>query len=163
MALQGASRVVIFEPMPGNIEKIRRMIGLNPSLPISLEEAAVSDSTGEAVFNLMPEETMGKLEKSTFQQSESAQQQVKVRTIALDDLAGNQLPEPDFIKIDVEGAEEFVLKGALNLLRRKKPMLMIEVHSPEIGKRCLVLLRAIYPNVTVMETGKNPEEGTPMI
>jgi FkbM family methyltransferase len=163
MALQGASKVVIFEPMPGNIEKIRKMIGLNPSLPISLEEAAVSDSSGEAVFNLMPEETMGKLEKSAFQERDQAQQQLTVRTVTLDDLVRRGMPEPDFIKIDVEGAEEFVLGGAVELLQRKKPLLMIEVHSPEIGKRCLDILRPIYPNITVMETGNQPEHGAPVI
>jgi len=73
------------------------------------------------------------------------------------------LAEPDFIKIDVEGAEEFVLRGAENLLQKKKPLLMIEVHSPGIGKRCLAILEKYYSSVSVFETGKSPTEGTPEI
>jgi FkbM family methyltransferase len=163
MALQGASEVIVFEPMPDNVEKIKRLISLNPSLPIRLQEAAVSDSTGEAVFNLMPEETMGKLEKSSFQQAEQSGRKLTVRSVALDDLVRTGVPEPDFIKIDVEGAEEFVLKGARGILEKKKPLLMIEVHSPEIGKRCLEILNQFYTDITVMETGNKPENGTPVI
>ncbi len=162
MALQGASKVYIFEPMPVNAEKIQQLISLNPSLPLQLVRAAVGDTNGTAVFKLMPEETMGKLEASSFQETERDTKQIEVKCISLDVLQ-HHYQLPDFIKIDVEGAEEFVIKGAMDLLKKKKPTLMIEVHSPEIGKRCLNLLRTIYNNITVFETGKSPEEGTPDI
>jgi hypothetical protein len=71
--------------------------------------------------------------------------------------------EPDFIKIDVEGAEEFVLKGALEMLQRKRPFLMIEVHSPEIGQRCLAIIGSLYSHIRVLETGLSPDKGTPEI
>ena len=35
------------------------------------------------------------------------------------------------MKIDVEGAEGDVLKGSDNLINRKKPAFIIELHSPE--------------------------------
>ena len=63
----------------------------------------------------------------------------------------------------MEGAEEFVLRGAENLLQKKKPLLMIEVHSPEIGKRCMPILEKYYSSVLVFETGRSPIEGTPEI
>ena len=160
MAIKGAKEVFVFEPMPANAEKIKKLIALNPSLPVRLKEYAVSDSNGTAVFKLMPEETMGKLEASSFQQSDEALTELKVNCITLDELVKTGVPEPDFIKIDVEGAEEFVLKGGLELLQRKKPFLMIEVHSPEIGKRCMEILSKIYSNITVLETGLSPDKGT---
>jgi FkbM family methyltransferase len=163
MALKGAVNVFVFEPMPANAEKIDKLINLNPSLPIHLQKLAVSDYTGKAVFKLMTEETMGKLEASSFQKDEKEVTQLTVNCVTLDDLTKNNLPEPDFIKIDVEGAEEFVLKGGIQLLEKKKPLLMIEVHSPEIGKRCLQILSGIYTNITVLETGLSPDKGTPEI
>jgi FkbM family methyltransferase len=162
MALKGASKVYVFEPMPVNAEKIKQLVSLNPSLPIELVQAAVSDTSGTAVFKLMPEETMGKLGTSSFQETEKDMQQIEVQCISLDALNG-KYELPDFMKIDVEGAEEFVLKGGMQLLKEKKPVLMIEVHSPEIGKRCLQMLRTMYSSITVFETGKSPEEGTPEI
>ena len=163
MALKGASNVFVFEPMPGNIEKIKKLIALNPSLPITLKEYAVSDNNGQAVFKLMPEETMGKLATSSFQKEDEAVTSLTVDCITLDELISKGTPEPDFIKIDVEGAEEFVLKGANELLQRKKPFLMIEVHSPAIGERCVQLLKEQYKNITVLETGLTPDQGTPEI
>ena len=35
----------------------------------------------------------------------------------------------DFLKIDVEGAEGFVLDGATNVLNRDKPVLLLELHE----------------------------------
>ena len=39
------------------------------------------------------------------------------------------MPEPDYIKIDVEGAEAKVLEGARNLLFRRHPTLFLEMHQ----------------------------------
>jgi FkbM family methyltransferase len=162
MALKGAKEVYVFEPMPANAEKITKLIELNPSLPIHLKQYAVSDANGEATFKLMAEETMGKLENSSFQKEESALKSLTVQTITLNLLVESGVPAPDFIKIDVEGAEEFVLKGASTILT-KKPFLMIEIHSPAIGRRCLDVLKQYYQNINVLETGKAPDNSAPEI
>jgi FkbM family methyltransferase len=52
------------------------------------------------------------------------------KTIRLDDLN----PMPDFIKIDVEGFELYVLQGAIETIRKYKPWLLIEVF-PDCLKR----------------------------
>lgn len=162
MALHGAGEVIIFEPMPVNVEKIKNLISLNPTLPLTLIEKAVSNHTGKTVFNIMLEDTMGKLEESPFQADAQALHQLEVETDKLDHIVLNY-PEPDLIKIDVEGAEELVLKGGLELLKRKKPVLLIEVHSPEIGERCYPLLKDIYSSIYVFETGKEPGDDDPQI
>jgi FkbM family methyltransferase len=163
MALKGASEVFVFEPMPVNATMIEHLIELNASLPIRLKKMAVSDTCGKAVFKLMPDDTMGKLEISTFQQEEQELNQLAVQCITLDEMVKNGIPEPDFIKIDVEGSEEFVLKGAVELLKNKRPYLMIEIHSPEIGKRCMEILKNYYSKIIVFETGLAPDKGTPEI
>jgi FkbM family methyltransferase len=163
MALHGASEVFVFEPMPQNAEKIRQLIALNPNLPILLKEYAVSENEGKAVFKIMQEETMGKLEASRFQNHESSINEFIVQCVSIDGLISEGMPVPDFIKIDVEGAEELVLKGAIKLLHSKRPLLMIEIHSSEIGKRCLAILENLYSNIKVFETGLHPNEGAPEI
>lgn len=163
MAIKGAKEVFVFEPMPANAEKIKKLIELNPLLHIRLKEYAVSNTNEQAVFKLMPEETMGKLESSSFQSADQSVTELTVNCITLDELIKSGVPEPDFIKIDVEGAEEFVLQGAAQLLERKQPFLMIEVHSPAIGQRCMNVLCKYYKTITVLETGLGPEKGTPEI
>lgn len=163
MALHGASQVFVFEPMPQNAEKIRQLITQNPNLPIFLKEYAVSENEGKAIFKIMQKETIGKLETSRFQENETLINEFAVQCVSIDGLINDGMPVPDFIKIDVEGAEEFVLKGAIKLLNSKRPLLMIEVHSPEIGKRCLAILENLYCNIKVFETGLHPNEGCPEI
>ena len=49
----------------------------------------------------------------------------RVKTEKLDDLLMNS--NVGFIKIDVEGHEKNVLMGALNLIKRNKPSLLVEI------------------------------------
>ena len=163
MALSGAKDVFIFEPMPSNADSINQLIALNPKLPIELHQVAISDISGEADFKFMTEDTMGKLSISSFEKEVSSEKALKVLCKSLDDFISNGFPEPDFIKIDVEGAEEFVLKGGIELLNRKKPILLIEIHSKEIGMRCYTILNNIYSNIIVFETGKIPGGIEPQI
>lgn len=51
------------------------------------------------------------------------------RLDALSTLAPRLTERIDWIKIDVEGAEEFVLRGAEQLIRRHRPKLLIENHQ----------------------------------
>jgi FkbM family methyltransferase len=51
----------------------------------------------------------------------------EVKCLKLDDLLKDQLP--DFIKIDVEGAELKVLKGSSRILKESNVDLLIEMHS----------------------------------
>jgi FkbM family methyltransferase len=163
MALSGAKDVFIFEPMPSNADSINQLIDLNPKLPIELHQIAISDTSGEAEFKFMTEDTMGKLAISSFEKEVTSEKTLKVICQSLDDFVSTGHPEPDFIKIDVEGAEEFVLKGGIKLLTRKKPILLIEIHSAEIGLNCYEILAKIYSNITVFETGEIPGGTTPNI
>jgi hypothetical protein len=40
----------------------------------------------------------------------------------------------DFIKIDVEGYELFVLRGGENIIRKSKPVLLIEINPPTLKR-----------------------------
>ena len=51
---------------------------------------------------------------------------MKIKT--LDEIIEKKFPAPDLSKIDVEGAENKVLRGASKLLKNK-PKLLIEIHS----------------------------------
>lgn len=51
-------------------------------------------------------------------------------------------PAPDLVKIDVEGAESEVLKGADNLFRTVRPQLVCEVHDASNAEFACAWLRA---------------------
>lgn len=57
---------------------------------------------------------------------------IRVETVSLDSFVFEQgNAPPDFVKIDVEGAESSVLEGARRVLSTFRPVLLIELHSPE--------------------------------
>jgi hypothetical protein len=57
------------------------------------------------------------------------------------DEAARQMFVPDFIKIDIEGAEDAALEGASNTLTQNHPGMIIEVHGLDKEQRCLAILR----------------------
>lgn len=94
---------------------------------LSAIHAAVSDSDGETTFFTTNSNVSGGLFIHPVKSAGVQWQEVKVPTITLD--AHFKDTSPDFIKIDVEGSELRVLRGAKQLLARKRTPMFIEVHS----------------------------------
>ncbi len=58
---------------------------------------------------------------------------------------------PDFIKMDVDGPEYEVLRGASRVLRRCRPRLIVETHSPELEINCKHLLEDAAYRVRIIK------------
>jgi FkbM family methyltransferase len=156
MACQHAGSVSVFEPFPVNQRQIQEMIELNPSLPITLYPCALSDTAGATSFAVMPEGSMGKLEESQFDSGDKPSGSITVQVETLDGLIRTRgLPPANLIKIDVEGAELLVLKGAEGLIETHHPVLFIEAHSRELAQGCSDFLLARGYQIKVMETGRH--------
>src|ERR1043166_6475041 len=152
MAVAGASKVIVFEPLPANCERIRRLIELNPELPIELVDTAVADRPGRTEFQVMGQESMGKLAESPFQPEHTSTRRISVELVSLDDLlAQARIPAPGLIKIDVEGGELLVLRGAAELLRTYQPVLFLELHSPELARDCRNFLEALGYEIELLK------------
>ena len=57
---------------------------------------------------------------------------------------------PGFLKIDVDGAELDVLKGASRLLKAARPSLIVETHEPDLERDCGHLLHELGYRLTVV-------------
>jgi FkbM family methyltransferase len=157
-ALAGASAVQIFEPLPANISRIQSLMEANPNLPLDLHPLALGAEVGEQEFTVMPEASMGKLSGSDFQPHAASRETLRVPIETLDHLReAGKIPPPDIIKIDVEGAEAMVLRGAQRLLSQCKPQLFIEIHSRPLAGKCSELLRALGYRIQVLETSQPPD------
>ena len=103
---------------------------------------AVGNHTGTVEFVLMPETSMGKVLESNFQPEAEGMGKLTVDACRLDDLiATGKIPPPGLIKIDVEGAEELVLEGGLNLLMKYRPNIILEAHSQKLASQCIRVLK----------------------
>src|SRR5215469_6631118 len=122
-------RVICFEPLPENFRQISHNAMLNGFTNIQVIEKALGNFDGEASFWTSGEPTWGKL-VSTGKTPDKMTGEIMVPVRRLDGIvADNGLPTPDVIKIDVEGAEADVLAGAVEILRRNRPALLIELHG----------------------------------
>jgi FkbM family methyltransferase len=143
MAAQGASHVHVFEPLPANAERIRRLVALNPDRKITLHACAAGERESEMDLIIMQETSMAKLEASTFQAENTSATRLRVIVRSIDVLiAADEIAPPALMKIDVEGAEVMVLRGARETIHRYRPVILAEVHSTTLLTECHALLEA---------------------
>lgn len=111
-------RVMAFEPNPANRESIKRQLAANPEARISLSPYALSDSCQTMTLDVSYSPSQGRL---------SREGDLRVEARKIDFLIENEdFPEPDLIKIDVEGHEEAVLRGALATIDRCRPIILCD-------------------------------------
>jgi FkbM family methyltransferase len=125
-------RVVCFEPLRDNAAQITHNAGLNDFPFVEVHELALACEDGEASFHLSEASTWGRLAQSGPAPKQSGVIRVPVRS--LDSMFERQeIPKPDFIKMDVEGGEIDVLVGARRMLASARPILVIELHHTYQG------------------------------
>ena len=137
MAANGAREVHVFEPLGVNAVRIRKLVRLNPGKIIVVHEYAVGDQDTEMDLVVMSQTSMAKLEVSSFQSQVPGAQHQRVKVRCIDRLVANgEVPPPNIMKIDVEGAEVMVLSGALETIRHHRPVIFAEVHSSLLLLQC---------------------------
>ena len=127
-----AAHVYAFEPEPDAFAELSRLIALNEVRNVTALAVALGAESGIARM-VVPDdddvEMAGTLEPG-FQEHLGRAQTVEVPVVALDDLRPLLgLPPPDFVKVDVEGFEDEVLRGARRTIEAHRPALMVEVHG----------------------------------
>jgi FkbM family methyltransferase len=115
-------RVDSFEPNPDLVSALTEAMPAN----VHLHGVALGDIAGEAGLWIPPGGvgTEGRATLEAFRRPATGGRMVSVQTERLDSF---QLHDVGFIKIDVEGHEFAVLRGAVHLLETQHPNLMIEI------------------------------------
>src|ERR1700684_3808241 len=134
-----ASSVVAFEPLPLMLSRLRK----NYASKMEIHGVIISDSEGQAELRY----PAGGYMSATIAASNSAALEsgrvIETVVSPMKTLDSFNLTNVGFVKIDVEGHEEAVLRGGINTLRREKPNLMIEIeerHAPGSVDRVSTLL-----------------------
>lgn len=126
--------VYAFEPRGINLRFLRRHLRINGCPNVVITEACVGDRSGAAKMETRQGGTGTAFVSDTGD--------LDVTMVCIDELVGGgQLPAPDYMKIDVEGAETKVLRGARRTLCEHRPRLIVATHSPELMDQCSQLLR----------------------
>ena len=128
-------RVYAFEPFEANAELLDRSIVENRFEEcVIFERAAVGEASGSATLTFAGE-TLNSggaylLRAGTAPLTGNVSR--RVAAVALDEF---HLPHPvRFIKMDVEGAEPQVLRGAARILKEDRPVILSEVHAAQLQR-----------------------------
>jgi FkbM family methyltransferase len=116
--------VHVFEPNPiclGQLARVRRKNWV-------VHDIALSDHCGEATMRFDPgNEGVGTIEPKNRLNDNPGIKAVVGRTVKVCPLDDLNLDNIAFMKIDVEGHEPSVLRGATRLIATQKPVLLIEI------------------------------------
>jgi FkbM family methyltransferase len=134
MSLQFASiasngMIFSFEPMPSTYKKLTRNISENHFLSNRIKSIrkAVSDKAGTLNLYLPNDKHHGLVSFSSEVSNDNTV--TIVDTCCIDDfIKENNIVKVDLMKIDVEGAEALVIKGAMKSIFLFKPSIMIEAN-----------------------------------
>jgi len=117
-------KIIIVEPHPYNIEIIKMNLRYSNLRDVILINCAIYNTNGYSYLYL------GKCDNHTL--IPSFNEKIRVKTLTLDTVLKNQLV--DLVKVDVEGVEVEVLKGAESITNNVKRWI-VEVHEDRSNNR----------------------------
>jgi FkbM family methyltransferase len=130
-ALGKHGKVLAVEPSAQTCERLRRNVALNGFSNVEVHQVGLADG-GDATMRLYHSDDPTRHSFSTSAGPVIGWEEV--RSTTLDSLvAASRIGQITLIKIDVEGAEDLVLRGAHDALRRWRPHVIFEV-NPEAAK-----------------------------
>lgn len=151
-----------FEPNPHVCKFLEMNIRTNKLKNVKLYQLAVSEKKGSTTFQVYDEPSIGSISKLNDPHTNKTKESIVVSTVRLDNILHDN--KVDLIKVDVEGAELFVMRGAEALLRlpdEVAPVIVFEVEPANYAcfdytpEDLFVLLRSFgYEVYSIKDDGK---------
>lgn len=120
-------KVHAFEPLPDNVRAIQVVRDLNQAWNLEVVERAIGDREGQASFKVGRHPKQGSLVGIGCETG----LELEVQVTTLDAFVDTSRSPPDFVKIDIEGAESAALRGFERGLDALRPSLLIDLHTPD--------------------------------
>jgi FkbM family methyltransferase len=120
------STVHAFEPLPQSFEFLSRNIAANGlGDRVRAHGFGLSRENGSFSFHLAPENGTNASLLNVAGRADA--RQIVGLTLKLDDWADNTGSQPDYLKVDVEGAELWVFEGGAQTIERHRPRVFTEL------------------------------------
>jgi FkbM family methyltransferase len=152
-----AKQVIAYEPNSRNRKRLQENLKLN-NLTAIIRPLGLGSSTETRTLRVDPLMPGG----SSFDSGmASGEQSESIQITTLDqDIRQHGLPDPEFMKVDVEGFEREVLLGARETIVRCRPELFLEMHGETMASKrrkvaeIVKLLEELgYTNILHIESG----------
>lgn len=128
IALKRRRRVVAFEPVPEEAVRLRWLIGARGVV----HQIALSDHNGTAMLHVPYDGERVVTTRSSLEEDVDPDLRHRKLTVKIATLDSFELVDISLIKIDVEGHELAVLRGAVQTITRCRPNLLVEVEEPRV-------------------------------
>jgi FkbM family methyltransferase len=152
-------KVIAVEPVIRNLVYLYKHTLLNKAGNVSIIPAACSEAISLAIFSEGQNYATGSLANCQQEKNSRERASFIVPTVTVDAMVQQLGINPNAIKVDVEGAEFSVLKGAQVTLREAKPRIFLSTHSEILRSECLEYLREFGYRIQVLSVNKeNPTE-----
>lgn len=123
------SVVLAIEPFPDVFATLHHNIKANGFTNVRLRNFCAGDRTGMRILWM----NFGRPNLFSLIKKDSNASSLPILTVSLDDLfKWEGLDRLDYIKIDVEGAEQEVIKGAKIVIEKYRPIMQLEVSIVDI-------------------------------
>ncbi|TQF69923.1 FkbM family methyltransferase [Pseudoalteromonas luteoviolacea] len=120
LSLCNSGKSYMFEPIPEQVDKLNNIA--NNTDKISVVPVAVGNESKQVQFCL------GGTSSKVSTDGEPLENSIKVQQLSLDEFCEQHHVVPEYVKMDVEGAEQDVILGMETLLTQHKPKLAVSVY-----------------------------------
>jgi hypothetical protein len=127
-------------------------------------------SCGERVISFECEDRLVDDMKETFRRNNYPIEAIRAFVCDKDDedcisldSAAKRFFIPDFIKLDIEGAEDKALLGASELITQRRPSMIVEVHGEDVEERCIRILKGYGYAPIIVDQNKILGESRPLL
>ena len=150
----GTGRVFSIEPNPSMAQALKKTVAINNLSQVSIFQGAMSNQTGHLDLTIpytqdgqaLPfgsqmgnEYTPPSKDVAVSWGAMATTKTIKIQTTSIDSYVSDKgIPKLDFIKVDVEGHEKYVIEGGIQTLRTFKPALFLEVGVETLEDRQII-------------------------
>lgn len=150
------TKIHAFEPMPDNLDVLKRILNKYECNNVALHEIAVGNEEGEITM-VLPQNGKVKMQGLAHVVHDSITEWNEGETIKapikkIDDVIGSEKIEG--IKIDVENFEYFALLGAKGILERDHPVVYAELWDNDNRTNCFNLLSDLGYTTYIVENNE---------
>ena len=161
--LASNGRVIAFEPSPTTADHLQRNLGRNNAANVEVRRVALGSKTGELTFFHNTDFAAGSAvvdgSADLMRDNLGLGDVFTVPVTTLDEAAAD-LPALDLVKIDAEGQDLEVLRGAANTISRLRPVVILEfasyaltMHAQTLPHAALHEIRQQFPELYQVKDG----------